>query len=466
MTFGYLNNLNNHCQTYQNLGFGAVTVPAQDVKKNPIDKISERFDEEKKKKHNKRAIAVGGTVIGLSLIVTALNPRISSKLIEQLRTLQYNTSRNIERHKGDLVKSKFYKIASEVTDWCARFLQSINNINSVKDTYYKQLCTEDKTFFGIRDMQRRKRFEKYDNIFRKVMQKPHEVITRWGDNLAKATVKGSYKSASKKMDELEKLISEYSNKMPAETKSEINNELSKIRTARTEFSVENIDKRFAKQESLMSNLNSDIRTRWIEYRQGFRNKFVKTSEHFNRNLSFWAHDIMEPDRQVIVEDGLKRVDYLFGNKNGTTGEYRELAEKLSANLNSEEKALLEKNLKKAEKSLRTANKTECEEYFDKKRDLILGSAPTDILSSVLSLGLCGIALVSTDDRDKRISKLLTGIVPIITGLGVNIVLTMMLFSGTKGLLYGFAASGVLSLLGSKIDKERLAAKNKLPDETI
>lgn len=464
MSFGYSNNVNNFSTMRQNTNFRARKKTAENNNLSPIEKIATKVDEEKKKKHNRTAMTVGGTVLGLSLLVTAFNPRISSKLIEKMRMMQYKTNRKIEKSKGDIATSKFYKFMSDAVGWGSNFLESINNVNSVKDTYYKKLCTEDKTFYRVHNMKRRQRLEKFDNVFRKIMQRPHELITKWGDNLAKGTVRKSYKTASKKMDNLEQLIIEYSNKLPQDKKAEINRLLSQIKLQREGFVPENIDKRFVQQENLMENLNQDIRAKWVAYRNGFDNQFVKKSEHFNQNLSFWAHDMMEPDKKIIAEEGKNRVEKLFGNKEGVKGSYTDVIETLSVNLSAEEKNLLNKRLKKAEKQLIKANRIECEEYFDKKRDLVLGSAPTDILSSVLMLGLCGMRLASTDDYDKKISRLLTGIFPTITGLGMNIVLTTMLFSGTKGLLYSFGASGILSLIGSSIDKERLAAKNKLPVE--
>jgi hypothetical protein len=98
------------------------------------------------------------------------------------------------------------------------------------------------------------------------------------------------------------------------------------------------------------------------------------------------------------------------------------------------------------------------DYFDKRRDLTLGSAPTDILTATVGITTGAIALASADDRDKRISRTLTGILPAVAGIGTNIAMTSMLFSGTKGMLIGAATGGALSLLGSGLDKARLRAK--------
>ncbi len=460
MTFGYLNNLNIYSQSSPNVTFGAKHKPAQKISNDPIEKLVERVDEEKKKKHNKAAIAVGSSVLGVSLFVALLNPKNSSRIIQKLKGIRINAKQNMEKSKDKILASKFYKAIAGAADWSSRFLSSINNVNSVKDTYFKQLCTEEKTFFSVKNVERRNRLKKVDNIVRKILKRPHELITEWGDSLAKRTVRKSYKKSGRAMDSLELLIKEYSNKLPADKKSVIMEKLNLIKNNRNYFSTESINDRFAKQEKLMESLNSDIRQRWRSYKHGFEDKFVSNSEHFDKNLSFWAQDMLQANKEALSKEGKAYVDGFVGNKDNTKGLYRELVEILSNSLNPEEKSVLNNALNKTEKRLRYANKQECYSYFDKKRDLVLGSAPTDIVTAGIGLTAGGIALAIADNKDDKISKLFTGVLPAIFGIGTNIALTTMLFSGTKGLLTGIVAGGVMSLFGSKIDKARLMAKKQ------
>lgn len=466
MTFGYLNNLNSNYAYRSYPNFRAESNPAEtqerpiDKLEKPIEKLVERVDEEKQKPHNRTAMAVGSSVLGLSVLVALLNPRVSSKLIENLKSVQLKSKQKLAQSKGSFVSTKFYKSVTATLNWTSRFVSSINNVNSVKDTYYKQLCTEEKTFRGIKNLQTRERLKKVDNVFMKIMKKPHELITKWGDSLAKLTVRNGYKTAVKKMDGFEAIVREYSKKLPEDKKRLVEEKLQQITSKRAYFTEESINARLKAQEGMMEHLDADIRARWHDYLHGFRNKYVKNSEHFDRNLSFWAQDIMQPEREKVVSAGTGMIDSFVGNKDGIKGEYRELIELLSENISIEEKNMLEKTLSKTEKSMRRANTRECCEYFDKKRDLILGSAPTDILSSAILLGIGGITLVSADEKDKRISRLITSVIPTAAGIGTNIALTTMLFSGTKGLLAGVAAGGILSLIGSRLDKVRLSLKQK------
>ena len=120
---------------------------------------------------------------------------------------------------------------------------------------------------------------------------------------------------------------------------------------------------------------------------------------------------------------------------------------------------MRKAIRMPPKLLRKANTTECVEYFDKKRDLMLGSAPTDILTALGSLIASGIAISVADTKEDRISRFISGALPVIAGFGVSTALTALLFSGGKGMAIGAASSMGLSILGSSTS-HRLFPKNK------
>ena len=123
------------------------------------------------------------------------------------------------------------------------------------------------------------------------------------------------------------------------------------------------------------------------------------------------------------------------------------------------KKVLENLVKTTSKKLNKANISECAEYFDKKRDLILGSAPTDVLTALFGLGMSGVAIGTADDKQERASRAVTVAFPAIAGLGVSTAMTAMLFSGVKGMLIGSVASGALSLTGSAIDRSFIKKPN-------
>ena len=152
------------------------------------------------------------------------------------------------------------------------------------------------------------------------------------------------------------------------------------------------------------------------------------------------------------KEGLDVVHSFVGDGKNKKGIYNEILDIMTPHMKNEEKEVLEGMLEKTAKKLDSANRSECIEYFDKKRDLTLGSAPTDVLTALIGLGTSGIAIGSADSREDRVSRTVTVAFPAIAGLGVSMGMTAMLYSGIKGMLIGAASSGLLSLTGSTIDK--------------
>ena len=212
----------------------------------------------------------------------------------------------------------------------------------------------------------------------------------------------------------------------------------------------------------MSNLEKDFYAKTKTYFGDMWHGKGKRKETFQKNMTFWAEDMLMPERNKLEQNGIKVVDKIMGDGKTQKGTYHEIMEILEPHVSQEEKALLEKNLAKANKTLRKANHSECVEYFDKKRDLVLGGAPTDILTALFGLGMSGIAIGTADNKDERISRSLTVAFPAIAGLGTSMALTAMLFSGVQGMIYGSLASIGLSKIGSTADK--LVTKYRHPAE--
>ncbi|MBQ7125772.1 hypothetical protein IJO12_01655 [bacterium] len=426
--------------------------------------VSNNDNKKKMKRGTKRALTIGSTVVGISLAVSVLNPKISSKLIKNLKNASLNMNNKMKKNKDKILASKFYKKMAGFYDWSSRAVTSINNVNSVKDTYFMKLCCEEKSFLNVRDKGKRNFLQKIDNVFRKIFKKPHELITKWSDDLAKATVKSGYRKTLRQADALENLIKQYKDKLSVEDKILLDNMLSKIKQNKNFMSESKIIERFKEQEDLMTCLNADIRNYFQRFQHGFRNHHVKNSSHINNNLSFWAEDMLRVDKNRILANGNDFVDTLLGKKSGEKGGYKEVLEFLSSKLDKNDISQLNKSYKKLEKQLLKANKNECFEYFDKKRDLVLGSAPTDIVSATLLMGLSGIRVAAADDKDEKISRVITGVIPTAAGAVVSIAMTSLLYSGIQGILIGGLSGVVLSKIATIIDNARLKAKGKTDEE--
>ena len=229
------------------------------------------------------------------------------------------------------------------------------------------------------------------------------------------------------------------------------------------FTREKVAERFLEQEKTMSNLENDLVDKFKKYVKSIKENKGERSAYIKDNLSFWAQDIMQPSRENFEKQGIKSVQNLVGNTKEKVGVYTDIIEILKPNLNTNERALLEKSFKKASKSLTKANKSECLDYFDKKRDLVVGSAPTDIVSAGAMIGLGGLAIGVANSKEDKISKTITVGAPAVLGVGTSIALTAMLFSGIKGMLLGGGTGLVISKIGSIIDHKVLGnTKEKNP----
>ena len=433
----------------------------QNVISNTVDTfVKEPKDEEKKKSH-KTAITAGSSVLVITALIALLNPHFSSKYINKLKNMAHKASANVETSKDNVVKSKFYKVSEKILQKIIDVFQFTNSVNAAKDIGFKWLCQSEK-FNGVKNKSAKNILKKCDNGFRRVMSPVHNSISDWFDSLGKTTVYKHYRKSDKSMNSFEAMLDIYKKKLsPAEQKA-FEEKLAEIKTARSYFTKEKTAERLVSQEKSMSNLEKDFYDKMTngylkQFKGGksqgtFKEKIKYNTKLINDNMSFWAEDILMPTRNKIEKQGKDTVNVLFGDGKSIKGKYHEIFDIISPHLSNSEKAIMEENLISAGKVLRKANKSECVEYFDKKRDLVLGGAPTDILTNVGLVGLSGIAVSTADNKEERITRALTLGFPAIAGIGASMAMTAMLFSGVQAMIIGAVISTALSRLGSLANK--------------
>ena len=274
---------------------------------------------------------------------------------------------------------------------------------------------------------------------------------------------GKYKTASKRMNTLDEILKQYKGRLSDADKINFEQKLKEIDKLQEFFNSSNTTERLKNQEVLMQNLEKDVTEKIVQAKDtvmgAIKGKKPENSMKFKETCTFWAEDSLMSQRSKLEENGLSVINALMGDGKTKKGAYQEIVEILAPHLNAQEKRALEESVKKTKKLLRAANKTECIEYFDKKRDLMLGSAPTDVLTALASLTASGIAIGVADTKKDRLSRLISGAMPVFAGLGVSTALTAMLFSGGKGMALGTGSGMALSALGSSISRH-LFPKNK------
>ena len=395
----------------------------ESIVNNTVDTfVPETQDEEKKKSH-KTMIRVGSTVLVLSAIVALFNPKFSSNLVKKLKTKSTNAGNKAKIDNSFI--GKFNKVREKCLNGLTNFIQVINNANSVKDTLLQKICNKTS-----------------------ITKKAHQSITKGFDAISKQTVFAKYGKVNHKINTLTNIINQYKGRLSAPEQKILEEKLAEISRIQEYFNNSQIKTRLEKQGQVMSNLEREVTEKLKSYKDTLFGKGGSKKDIYN----FWAEDILMPERNRLEGEGKAIVDSLVGDGKTKKGIYNDIMELLGPHLKSEEKAAFEDSIKSTGKVLKKANHSECVEYFDKKRDLMLGSAPTDVLTAVASLIASGVAIGVADTKEDRISRTITGALPVIAGLGVSTALTALLYSGGKGMALGAASSMALSGIGSAVNR--------------
>ena len=205
-------------------------------------------------------------------------------------------------------------------------------------------------------------------------------------------------------------------------------------------------------------LENKIKDKIFNFVKGYKdNKDLKgVINHTDNNLSLWSEDILKLEKEKLEKEGYSAVSKLFGGEKGKKGLYDDILDITKQYLSLEDQKILLDYRKKAAKNLRNANISECVEYFDKKRDLYLGGAPTDIVTAIFGIGLGSTAVIKADTKEERKAKFFGDttfpLVPTFLGVISSIIMTAKLYSGATGLLVGGTVTMVLSKLGTLFNK--------------
>lgn len=107
---------------------------------------------------------------------------------------------------------------------------------------------------------------------------------------------------------------------------------------------------------------------------------------------------------------------------------------------------------KISKGLEKATDLEMGEYFLKQAELEVGSAATDVFSVLFPVAAGTYAVAKGDDKDEKISAVLTTCLPLVGTFATFVYGTTKMLSGAKNLIFSGVSGIVLSKLGSYCDK--------------
>ena len=136
------------------------------------------------------------------------------------------------------------------------------------------------------------------------------------------------------------------------------------------------------------------------------------------------------------------------------GELQEILTIYKKYLPRKEYLKLKSQVESAIKSLDNSIDIETVQYVDKARDLRLGSAPTDVLSIVGTVGAVGYYLNKADGKDEKISASLKYGIPAIGAIATSLYSTARLISGGKSMAFGIVSGMIISKIGEAVDNLR------------
>ena len=196
-----------------------------------------------------------------------------------------------------------------------------------------------------------------------------------------------------------------------------------------------------------------------DFDQTFFLKEFKTKKSYKSSI---AEELLQDSKNTLYEPLKAARTKLAGEGKGLNGgSIKEILDLYKQILPANEFAKLQAAAGKSVKKLDKAIDTDALEYFDKYRDLVLGSAPTDTLSVLSSLGAVVWGLSNAEDKNERTSVLLNVGLPIVGSVATTLYFTARLVSGFKSLALGALSGFIFSQGGSIADNFRQKHLNNM-----
>ena len=170
-----------------------------------------------------------------------------------------------------------------------------------------------------------------------------------------------------------------------------------------------------------------------------------------RPLQEGLSEAVQTNQLKLKQTHVKAMEELTQRQNG--GDLQEMLS-IYETLAPYEVSLIKSNVTKAVKSFDKSLNLETVEFFDKVRDLQLGSAPTDVLSILASAGVIAYGLSVAKNKDERASVIFKSGIPIVGAIATSLICTAKLISAGKSLVIGAVSGAILNKLGVAADNLR------------
>lgn len=496
----------------------STTNPYQDFRvndKNPNFFIQNKPPQKEEKKSYIAAMSIGITALVIGFGILGLMRISPKKLTGQLEKLKKLLEEQLEnsRHKNNFDQlTKAHTAAIQKINSIIMKAESVNNFTSVKDAMFKKIM--DKTPFtkrihqGITKLFTKigrstviaswantkhkfgKNFEILDKIDNNILtQKGHEIIEING---VKKSGKEWLEVLKQHKNNILKTLNENTASSPT-TKREgimsdaVNNLDKVILNELKEFKNGNLYKEFIADRRI-TQAKDDMFSEMFNFRKQISfstsdklrvaSNALQKAENALINSDFATSQEISRLKKLIKQGNKEKFSEIFNEKfstitdkikdkkalqyldtareilqDNTQGEFQHMLsiyKKLAPN----DYEKITKAINSSVKALDSSINIEGVQYFEKLRDLNIGSAPTDILSILGSSAYLTYALTNTKDNDEKYSLLLKQGIPVLTTLSVSLLCAARLIAGGKAMATGLLSGYVMKKGGDYADKIR------------
>lgn len=400
--------------------------------------------EEKKKRSAKLGITVATSSVILGFGMLALMKGMPKGLTKKVENLRKILEERVTKFSDETKKSrmaKYYPYFLKKVEKASEYLNSVNNATTFKDMLFAKLTSKTK-----------------------VTRKIAEHITSVFERFSRQTVVSGYQSTRRKFNRLYEVLGAADNKIMAQSPDKVvtingktltakewlktisDKKLNLSQTFNAYFGEEAVKMRYLQTKKSMDGLDKKV---WDLSFGDVRNNY-KNKEIYD---TFLPEAILSKEKAIQQKnvDWYKNIIVGSKDKSGGLDEIMNIYKELMPPQEFEKLKFVSDG---AVEKLNKAVVLETDKFFDKLRDLKLGSAPTDFLSMLVGLGTVGIGLTKAEDSDERISVSLKYGIPALSAIATSLYLGATLVAGGKALVLSTVSGMLMNKLGTKIDEMR------------
>ena len=384
----------------------------------PTQKEEKNIEKEKKSNALGFSIATTALIAGFGVLAVMKGlPKSWYKKIDNLfKRLEKKTTKLAQSRSSSKLKSIY-----------------LSGLNGVKS-----LANKTKTLFNLaalKDAATNKGMQKIP-----LLNKFNIWITNLFEKISVKTSQRAYAKTDKRFFNLFTVCNEFNAKLPKEKVAEIASKIKDIqKTYNKNFDAASFSSRLSNTKKGFASLDQKI---WDDAFSDVK-KFAKDKKTYN---TFKAEDFVAEQKTKLIND-VNQVRNNIADKMN-----KEILAIYKNFLPDNDYAKIEKETHKTIKSLDKSIDLETDKLYDKLRDLKIGSAPTDALGVLTSIGVIGWGLKKADNKDERVSVALKYGIPAVGAIATSLYCTVGLVSGGTSLAVGLLSGMIINKIGVILDK--------------